>query len=44
MTCDERHNVEGVPGAVLIPNVLSSVECDQLIKLTEAAGYDQDIL
>lgn len=36
------NDVDGVPGAVLISNVLSPTECDQLIKLTESAGYDQD--
>lgn len=34
--------VDGVPGAVLVRGVLSPDECDQLIKLTESAGYDED--
>lgn len=35
-------SVDDVPGAVFIRNVLTPLECDKLIKLTEAAGYDQD--
>lgn len=31
-----------IPGARVLPNVLSQSECDQLIKLTESAGYDED--
>eukprot|EP00746_Dinoflagellata_sp_MGD_P053476 gnl/MRDRNA2_/MRDRNA2_235285_c0_seq1.p1 gnl/MRDRNA2_/MRDRNA2_235285_c0~~gnl/MRDRNA2_/MRDRNA2_235285_c0_seq1.p1 ORF type:complete len:259 (+),score=42.31 gnl/MRDRNA2_/MRDRNA2_235285_c0_seq1:74-778(+) len=34
--------LDGVPGAVLISQVLSPAECDQLIKLTESAGYHPD--
>merc|ERR1719326_1944257 len=34
--------VADVPGAIIIPDALSSSECDQLIKLTESAGYDED--
>eukprot|EP00747_Dinoflagellata_sp_TGD_P166656 gnl/TRDRNA2_/TRDRNA2_189790_c0_seq1.p1 gnl/TRDRNA2_/TRDRNA2_189790_c0~~gnl/TRDRNA2_/TRDRNA2_189790_c0_seq1.p1 ORF type:complete len:317 (+),score=23.33 gnl/TRDRNA2_/TRDRNA2_189790_c0_seq1:106-951(+) len=38
----EIHSVDGVPGAFLAHNVLSSSECDRLVQLTESAGYDHD--
>jgi len=37
-----REDVEGVPGAFVLRNVLSSAQCDWLIKLTETMGYDED--
>eukprot|EP00935_MAST-01C_sp_MAST-1C-sp1_P000876 g876.t1 len=38
----EHEQVPGVPGALLISNVLSPAECSQLMSLTNTMGYDED--
>lgn len=38
----ERREVAGVPGAYQLLNVLSAEECERLISLTEALGYQED--
>lgn len=35
-------SLTSIPGAIVIPDALSPSECDQLIKLTESAGYGED--
>lgn len=37
-----RQNLDGVPGAYQLLNVLSAAECQQLIELSEGLGYLQD--
>lgn len=37
-----RDEVEGVKGAILLSNVLSSTECEQLIRCAEMLGYYDD--
>lgn len=37
-----RVDVPGVPGAFVLTNVLSHSECDHLVQLTTALGYDAD--
>jgi len=38
----QRHDVPGVPGAFLLPGVLSPRECSQLLHAAEAIGYARD--
>lgn len=36
-----RENLEGVPGAFLVHNLLTPEECDQYIQISEEMGYSQ---
>jgi hypothetical protein len=38
----ERIDIESVPGAFQLTNVLSADECERLVKLTESLGYLED--
>ncbi len=38
----ERHEIEDVPGAFQLLNVLSAAECERIVKLTESLGYLED--
>lgn len=40
----ERSEVDGVPGAFLLKNVLSHDECKQLIDFTTSLGYSEATL
>ena len=37
--CHAHSEVEGVPGAAVIPHLLTPGECQQFVELTEAMGY-----
>ena len=38
----ERHDIEDVPGAFQLLNVLSTSECERIVELSESLGYLED--
>lgn len=38
----ERHDIEDVPGAFQLLNVLSAAECERIVELSESLGYLED--
>ena len=38
----ERHDIEAVPGAFQLLNILSAAECKRIVDLTESLGYLED--
>ena len=43
-TCTTRFDIPAVPGALLLANVLSGAECDQMAHIAESVGYKPEAI